>query len=138
MEDHTVRRAVVCLLLAAPSVVAAPAPLAKSYRDPPADAVRIQGEWDWQQPNGVERVAICDGYVRWRAGTAGEVAEAYRLHPTTTPKGIDLDGPAFGESLCIYALRGDTLVIRQGLPRWERPSSIDGDDQRLYVLRRRR
>jgi len=137
------RRVVVCLLLVAPSVVAAPAPLAKAdrNRDARADLLAMQGEWDWHLSGGsVVPVVICDGYIRWGAGAAREFVETIRLYPTMTPKGIDTTERDYGTSRGIYVLRDDVLVIRAGRPLMERPSSFDGnrEGEMTYTLRRRR
>ena len=94
------RRVVVCLLLVAPSVVAAPAPLAKAdrNRDARADLLAMQGEWDWHLSGGsVVPVVICDGYIRWGAGAAREFVETIRLlvcYPKVGPRGMRVqDGP---------------------------------------------
>jgi hypothetical protein len=127
------------LLVTAPSVVAAPAPLAKPDRDRRSDALRIQGTWYWHHPSGaVRKIVIGDGYVRWCAGAQNELRETFWLYPTMAPKGIDFrEEVGLWESRGIYVLRGGVLIIRDGGRDGARPSSFDGEDGRLFVLQRR-
>ena len=150
------RRTVVCLLLVAPSVVAAPAPLPKADRY--SDRDRVRGKWEvYSEVFGVclnikentavfpltvareSHVATFTGdRLLWRV--RGEVVgeDAVRLDRGR----IDLTDVRSGQTRRgRYKVEGDTLTICVS-PAGEadRPASFSPERalERVYVLRRRR
>src|SRR5262249_8327545 len=151
------RRAVVSalFLLAASSVVAAPAPFVRTALDSRGELSKLQGTWmfvadyDWDRQSGewfkrLPRIGDDGHFIIkgcqcvWCDGAKLESPEAIRLHPETTPKGFDLTPSNTSEpSQGIYKLDGDTLTIVCGTSKEPRPSSFDKGFVK-WVLRRKK
>jgi uncharacterized protein (TIGR03067 family) len=145
------RHVLLCLLLlsAAPAVVAAPAPFVKPDRTGHAsDVARMQGAWmtveafSWGK-NGWNRLQYGGRWIvtgersTWydRPGSQ-PIHERFRLHPRTTPKGIDFsrEGSDFLQ-MGVYSIEGDVLTLVLLNPREGRPESFARGKLKL-VLRR--